>query len=196
MRQLEQVMREVVTWLAANGSRYALIGGLAVSFRTIERFTKDIDLVIAVENDQQAETCVRELAGLGYQVQTLLEQTQHGRIATVRMIKAHEGSVFVDLLFASSGIESEIVAGAEPIEVFENLPIAVASLPGLLALKVLSVDPNSRPQDVIDIKNLLTEASSEDLQEAARLLQLVHDRGYNRRKDLQTEFERYRKPLQ
>jgi len=84
MRQLEQVTREVVTWLVANRIGYALIGGLAVSFRTVERFTKDIDLVIAVENDQQAESCVRERAGLGYQVQTLLEQTKHGRIATVR----------------------------------------------------------------------------------------------------------------
>ena len=196
MRQLEEVTREVVTWLTANQFGYALIGGLAVSFRTIERLTKDIDLVIAVENDQQAESCVRELAGLGYQVQSLLEQTKHGRIATVRMIKAPAGSVFVDLLFSSSGIETEIIAGSEPIEVFESLFIAVASLPGLLALKVLSADPNSRPQDIIDIKNLLAEARSEDLEEAIWLLQLVHARGYNRSKDLLADFERYREQLQ
>jgi len=196
MRQLEQVAREVVTWMVANQSRFALVGGLAVSFRTIERFTKDIDLVIAVKNDHQAENCVRELAGLGYQVQALLEQTKHGRIATVRMIKSLGGSVFVDLLFASSGIEAEIVAGADQIEVFENLPIAVASLSGLLALKVLSVDPKYRPQDLIDIKNLLAEASFEDIQETTRLLQLIQNRGYNRGKDLQAEFEFYRKPVQ
>jgi hypothetical protein len=109
------------------------------------------------------------------------------------MIKAPLGSVFVDLLFASSGIEAEIVNGAEPIEVFENLSIPVASLPGLLALKVLSVDPISRPQDVIDIKNLLSEACLEDIRESARLLQLVQTRGYNRGKDLLAEFEILRK---
>jgi predicted nucleotidyltransferase len=196
MRQLEQVAREVVNWLDDNGVQYALIGGLAVSFRTIERFTKDIDLAIAVENDQQAEICVRDIAGLGYRVQTLLEQTKLGRIATVRLIKAHEGSAFLDLLFASSGIEGEVVAGAESIEVFENLSLAVASLPGLLALKVLSVEPINRPQDVVDIKNLLKEASSEDIQETTRLLELVHDRGYNRGKDLQAEFDRYRNPTE
>ena len=48
MRKLEQVTREVVSWLTEIRIGYALIGGLAVSFRTIERFTKDIDLVIAV----------------------------------------------------------------------------------------------------------------------------------------------------
>lgn len=196
MRQLEQVTRAVVTWLLENGSRHALIGGLAVSFRTIERFTKDVDLVIAVENDQQAEACVREIAGLGFQVQTLLENTKHGRIATVRMVKSPGGRVFIDLLFASSGIEAEVVAGAESIEVFENLPIPVASLPGLLALKVLSVDPISRPQDVIDIRNLLSEASSADLQETIGLLQIVHGRGYNRGKDLLAEFDRYRNSAQ
>lgn len=194
MRQLERVTREVVTWLVAKQSRYALVGGLAVSFRTIERFTKDLDLVIAVDNDQQAENCVRELAGLGYQAHALLEQTKHGRIATVRMIKSPGGSIFVDLLFASSGIEAEIAAGAEQIEIFENLPIAVATRPGLLALKVLSVDPKNRPQDLIDIKNLLTEASFEDIQEATRLLGLIQVRGYNRGKDLQSEFELYCNP--
>jgi hypothetical protein len=193
MQKLEQVTREVVNWLTESRIGYALIGGLAVSFRTIERFTKDIDLVIAAENDQEAENHVRELSSHGFQVQTLLEQTKHGRIATVRMIKAPLGSVFVDLLFASSGIEAEIVNGAEPIEVFENLSIPVASLPGLLALKVLSVDPISRPQDVIDIKNLLSEACLEDIRESARLLQLVQTRGYNRGKDLLAEFEILRK---
>ncbi len=196
MQKLEQVTREVVNWLTESRIGYALIGGLAVSFRTIERFTKDIDLVIAAENDQEAENYVRELSSHGFQVQTLLEHTKHGRIATVRMIKAPLGSVFVDLLFASSGIEQEIVNGAEPIDVFDNLPIPVASLSGLLALKVLSVDPISRPQDVIDIKNLLSEANLEDIQESARLLQLVQERGYNRGKDLLAELESYRKPVQ
>lgn len=195
MRQLEQVTREIVAWLQENGFQYAMIGGLAVSFRTIERFTKDIDLVIAVENDQQAESCVRQIAGLGYQVHTLLEQAKHGRIATIRLIKSPEGRVFVDLLFASSGVESEVVAGAEPIDVFENLQVAVASLPALLALKVLSVDPISRPQDVIDIKNLLAESNVDEQQETIRLLQLITDRGYHRGKNLMAEFERYRNPL-
>jgi Nucleotidyl transferase AbiEii toxin, Type IV TA system len=192
MRQLEQVAREVVAWLETNQIGYALIGGLAVSFRSIERFTKDIDLVIAVENDQQAESYVRQLAGFGYQVQLLLEQTKHGRIATVRLIKIPGGSVFVDLLFSSSGVETEIVAGAEPIELFKNFSLRVASLAGLLALKVLAADSNKRPQDLIDIKNLLAEATTDDVQEAVRLLQLIQQRGFNRGKNLLADFEKYR----
>jgi hypothetical protein len=54
----------------------------------------------------------------------------------------------------------------------------------------------SRPKNVIDIKNLLSEASLEDIRESERLLQLVQERGYNRGKDLLAEFEIFRKPGQ
>ena len=137
MRQLREVAADVTGWLSANRFPFALIGGLAVSFRTIERFTKDIDLAIAAESDQQAEQCVRALSGIGYKVQMLLEQRKHDRIATVRLMKAGEDGAVVDLLFASSGIEAEIVMAAEPIEVFEHLVVPVATVAGLLALKVL-----------------------------------------------------------
>jgi predicted nucleotidyltransferase len=196
MRQLREVAADVTGWLSANGFPFALIGGLAVSFRTIERFTKDIDLAIAAESDQQAEQCVRALSGIGYKVQMLLEQRKHDRIATVRLMKAGEEGAVVDLLFASSGIEAEIVMAAEPIEVFEHLVVPVATVAGLLALKVLSVDPARRPQDAVDIKNLLSLASASDTDEAHRLLRLVQERGYNRGKNLLAEFEHYRRIFQ
>ncbi len=50
----------------------------------------------------------------------------------------------------------EVAADSEPIEIFPNLWIRTATLPALLALKVLSADADSRPQDVIDIKHLST----------------------------------------
>lgn len=194
MRQLQDVVRSVVEWFGANQVQFALIGGLAVSFRTIERFTKDLDLVIAVESDEQAERYVRELTSIGLYVDSLLEQAKHGRIATVRMIHGSENGVLVDLLFASSGIEAEIVASAEPVEIFEGLTVPIASVAGLLALKTLSVDPAKRPQDVIDIRNLLIESNEQDIVETIRLLHLVQSRGYHRGKDLLSEFNRYQMP--
>lgn len=194
MRQLQDVVRSVVEWFAANQVQFALIGGLAVSFRTIERFTKDLDLVIAVESDEQAERYVRELTRIGLYVDRLLEQAKHGRIATVRMSHGSENGVLVDLLFASSGIEAEIIASAEPVEIFDGLTVPIASVAGLLALKTLSVDPVKRPQDVIDIRNLLIESNEQDIVETIRLLRLVQSRGYHRGKDLLSEFNRYQMP--
>ena len=60
---------------------------------------------VRAEKNEQAEEIVRELRTLGYQVYSLLEQTKRGRMATVRLTKGMGGSILVDLLFASSGIE-------------------------------------------------------------------------------------------
>ncbi|MGH9948473.1 MAG: nucleotidyltransferase, partial [Pyrinomonadaceae bacterium] len=48
------------------GVRFAVVGGMAVSFRTVERFTKDVDLAIAVENDAEAEKVVRAISESDY----------------------------------------------------------------------------------------------------------------------------------
>lgn len=192
MQELENSIKEVITWLNSQKIGYALVGGLAVSFRTVERFTKDIDIIIAVSDDLQAEKVVREISSLGYRVKTLLEQTKHGKIATVRLIKdGAYGVVFVDLLFASSGIEQEVVISSDKIEVFPDFHLNVASLSALLALKILSVDPDNRPQDIIDIKNLLKEADENEINETIALLNLIEQRGYNRKKDLLKELSTY-----
>ena len=96
--------------------KYAVVGGIAVSFRSVVRTTNDLDLAVVVNNDAEAESIVRTLIGLGYRAEVLLESDVSGRLATVRMISAGEREVFVDLLFASSGIEGEVVASSNPIE--------------------------------------------------------------------------------
>ena len=99
--------------------------------------------------------------------------------------------MFVDLLFASSGIESEVVASAEDIEIFPNLIVPVATISSLIALKVLSGDNQRRLQDIIDIQHLLVEASQRDIDEARDLLDLITDRGFDRNKNLQADLDRY-----
>ena len=94
--------------------RFALVGGLAVSARTEPRLTRDADLVVLVTGDRDAEALVHDLQGRGWRVTTAIEQDVAGRLATVRLALAGadvRGAV-VDLLFASSGIEPEIVGEA------------------------------------------------------------------------------------
>ncbi|MDQ3974793.1 MAG: nucleotidyl transferase AbiEii/AbiGii toxin family protein [Actinomycetota bacterium] len=70
--------------LAGQGAPFALVGGLAVSARTEPRFTRDIDLVVAVENDREAEAVVRALAP-SYEVLVTLEHDALQRLAAVRV---------------------------------------------------------------------------------------------------------------
>jgi hypothetical protein len=77
--------------------RWALIGGLAISVRSVPRFTKDLDFAIAVANDSEAEDVVHRLRGRGYQPVEILEQNYVERLSGVRLER--DGSdVIVDLL--------------------------------------------------------------------------------------------------
>jgi hypothetical protein len=69
----------------------------------------------------------------------------------------------VDLLFASSGIVGEVVAEAEPIALLPKLTLGVARIGHLIALKVLSRDDVTRPQDLVDRRALLRVASPTEL---------------------------------
>ena len=71
-----------------------------------------------------------------------MEQEATSRLATVRLVSPGQtaSGVVVDLLFASSGIEPEIVAAADPLEVFPGVTLPVACRGHLIALKTLSRD--------------------------------------------------------
>ena len=96
----------------------------------------------------------------------------------------------VDLLFASSGIEPEIVAEAEPIELLSRLRIGVARTGHLMALKILSRDDVTRPQDLVDLRTLVGVAPPAELARARQALALIAARGYHRGRDLMAEMNR------
>ena len=156
-----------------------------MSARTEPRFTRDADLAVALDGDAAAQALVRELHIRGYGIGSIVEQEAVGRLATVRLTRSPvPRAPVVDLLFASSGIEPEVVAGADPIEVLPRLTIPVAATGHLIALKVLSRDDARRPQDLVDLRTLLGVASATDLELARHALGLIAARGYDRGRDL------------
>jgi hypothetical protein len=94
---VEAALRRAVADLSAVKARWALVGGLAVSARTIPRFTKDLDFAIAVADDAEAEKIVHQLRSRDYRPVEVLEQDYVERLSGVRL--AHTSSdVVVDLL--------------------------------------------------------------------------------------------------
>lgn len=185
MTGFEGALREVTDHLTRAGVRCALVGGLAVSVRTEPRFTRDADLAVAVGSDVEAEAVIRGLRRRDYEVDTVVEQAAAGRLATVRL-RRHTGAYapVVDLLFASSGIEPEIVQAAEVLEILPDLRMPVAQIGHLIALKVLSRDDDERPQDLVDLRALLKVATPSDCDRAREALRLITSRGFNRSRDL------------
>ena len=64
MNQIERAL-ELVTLIQGLGHRTALVGGLAVSLRARERFTRDIDFAVAVATDAIAEQLVMDVQRSG-----------------------------------------------------------------------------------------------------------------------------------
>lgn len=199
MQRLRAALIRLQTDLLASQASWALIGGLAVSARAEPRTTRDIDVSISVSGDPAAERIVSSFLRRGYQVESQLEQGEAGRLATMRLrIPGEEGGgVIADLLFASSGIEPEVVAAAETLEVMPGVFMPLARTGHLLALKVLALDlerPERRPQDLGDIRELLRVADEKEVQRARLALDLITRRGFarsteDRPRDLRAEFE-------
>jgi len=55
------LLRQISALLDKQHQAWALVGGLAVSVRTEPRFTRDLDLAVAVADDRAAEDLVHRL---------------------------------------------------------------------------------------------------------------------------------------
>ncbi len=187
MNRLHAALAELAADLAELNVNWALVGGLALAAHVEARTTRDLDVAVSVANDRQAEHLVRELRARGYTEHTLVEQEKAGRIATVRFAAPGEpvDGLVVDLLFASSGIEPEIVTEAERLEVLPGLVLPVARVGHLLATKILA----GRPRDLEDVGSLLEVAGSREIACAYAAVELITERGYNRAQDLASKAD-------
>lgn len=181
MTNLARTLRELLEAFPPDRA-LALVGGLAVSARTEPRFTRDLDFAIAVENDAEAESIVFGLQGRGFTVVATIEHATMHRLATVRL-RQHARAPFVDLLFASCGIEPEIVGAASPLEIL-GATAAVATVGHLIAMKLVSRDPKRRPRDQQDLVELARAAGALEWKRAEASIELIEQRGFSRGRDL------------
>jgi hypothetical protein len=191
LSDLAATCRLILDQAQRQGVDLALVGGFAVSVRTEPRFTRDIDVVVSVSDDAEAEAFVGALIADGHELLATVEQEAVGRLATARL-RLSDGSL-VDLLFASSGIEPEIAAAAEELEVLPGLFVPVITLAHLIAVKVLARDDRTRPQDIADLRSLLETANPDDVDAAYDALRLIVERQYHRERDLTGALDELRR---
>jgi hypothetical protein len=183
----ELALTAICRELEARSRRFALVGGLAVSVRAEVRFTRDVDLAVQVRDDSDAETLIYQLRSVGYAPVASVEHDVRHRLATVRLMSPQ--GVKVDLLFASSGIEQEIVERATPVDVGMPGIVPVARAEELLAMKILSMS-ETRLQDRMDAQRLLEFVPDLDLHVVRSHLGRITERGFAREQDLEAKLDK------
>jgi len=109
--QLAVALGALAESLDRAGVEFALVGGLASSARGEARFTRDIDVAVAVDSDAQAEGLIGQMQQENFSVVATVEQEATGRLATVRL--SSPSGIICDLVLATCGIEREIVQTGE-----------------------------------------------------------------------------------
>jgi hypothetical protein len=192
VNRVEAALRDIASALETSGAAFAVVGGLAVSVRAEPRFTRDVDVAVSVATDAEAEQLIHTLGLVGYRVLATVEQDAKKRLSTVRLVapQQSEEGIVVDLLFASSGIEPEVVEAAQVFDIVPGLSLPVASVGHLIALKLLAEAP-ARPQDATDLAALHRIATAADLEQTNAALTLIGERGFDRGRDLAASFRRF-----
>jgi hypothetical protein len=148
---------------------------------------------VSVEGDAGAEKILFELRQRGYRVIATVEQELVGRLATARSIDPR--GVVCDLVFATCGVEREVVASAQSIEIFPGVDLPTASVETLLAMKTLSAVPE-RPRDLGDIQAMVRANPEFDESAVRGLLMTIEGRGYARGQALAEKWEALKRQLQ
>ena len=189
MTRVQAVLLRLAADLEAIRCEWALLGALALAVRVAPRETTDVDVGVAVGDDREADHVVFELHSRGYrdlQEGVLVDKTT-GHLSTMRLVAPGDeaNGTNVDLLFDSSGIEREIVAAADRIEIVEGLIVPVVKTGHLLALKVFA----GRPKDLGDVQAILEATDPTEIDRARHALDLISRRGRDRGRDLAGELE-------
>ena len=131
---------------------YALVGGVAIAFHSVPRFTKDIDILI--------ESCVLKrikdvLKKEGYFESTSSRTFKNAKLTMHRFMKIVDADeMLIDVLVSGSDRHNEIIANAVEAESAE-VKVKLAIKEDLIWLKRLR---NSK-QDQADIEGLINEES-------------------------------------
>lgn len=150
-----EVLAEFTRRLDSGHARYALIGGLAMALRGVQRATMDLDFILMLDDLPVAD---RALTELGYRREFRSENVSHYR---------HPDDAWgrIDILHAFRGPSLGMLRRAERLPVGPNLTLPVATIEDIIGLKIQAIanDPARAIADWHDIALMIAAAREERL---------------------------------
>lgn len=132
--------------------RYVIVGGIALSFHTIPRYTKDIDILLPAEDIGKMKSVLKKL---GYLFEAIPWTFKNTNITLHRLTKIEgEETLTVDIMAGNDKRHLEIIQNAVTEET-EFGVIRIASREDLIWMKRFK----SSKQDIADIEALENDAN-------------------------------------
>lgn len=151
MLDLDDVLVRLAAWLDRRKVPYMVIGGFAVTIWGEPRFTRDLDVTIAVETGNIERTIERLSNDFDSRV-----EDPHAFVAETRVLPMTVETVPVDLVFAALPYERDAVARALPVQI-KGQTVRICTPEDLILHKIVS--PRARDQE--DIEGLFRHRGSE-----------------------------------
>ncbi|MFZ2360782.1 MAG: nucleotidyl transferase AbiEii/AbiGii toxin family protein [Anaerolineae bacterium] len=144
-KRLADALQQVTRFLEDNGLRYAVVGGIALSYWNVSRFTYDIDIKLLVPNTEYATA--RQLLRSRFPSKAREHVPENMLIVAVSV-----NDVIVDFLLTLPGYEELIIERAVQQDLGE-FSIWVCTAEDLIIQKVVA----GRDKDWPDVEALLIE---------------------------------------
>jgi predicted nucleotidyltransferase len=141
-------LQDLVAWLKAGKVPGVVIGGLAASILGRPRLTRDVDVLVLLDEGLWAEFLA---GGLRYDFSPRHDNTlAFAQETRVLLMRHRESGIDVDIVFGSLPFEKEAVARAIWVELGDvEVPLPLPE--DLIIMKAVA----HRPQDLADIEAIL-----------------------------------------
>ena len=135
---------------------YALIGGVAVGFWSQERFTKDIDFTVALNEALWLEL-EAYLKNSGDVRIDLIATDKENAPGLPYLIRLKFKEAFIDLIVSLTDFQKSLLQRKIPVD-FSGKKIFIASPEDIIVSKLIA----NRSQDLVDIESLVTHLENLD----------------------------------
>lgn len=153
MKDLTDVIHELVALFDRMSLPYAIMGGIAVRAYGLPRPTYDVDFTLAVPRER-LRGLFAAVEELGYSIPTAYEGGGVDQVGGMPLVKIRlylDGKgIDADMFLAETAFQQEVIARRVTCTV-EEQPVSLVTAEDLILFKLIA----SRPRDLIDVQDIL-----------------------------------------
>lgn len=135
-------LRELCRELNSRGAKYVVVGGFAIRAANYSRRTMDVDLMVAVDAENEAKV----FSALSTLPDNAVRELQPGELQQYNVIRVGD-EILVDLMRSAGGIDYEEAAKDVVVREVDGVPIPFASPRLLWRMKAVT----HRAKDAADL---------------------------------------------